>query len=155
MMNDNTLRIEVHDDAFVDAIDTKAEQHGITRTEYAIKALELLNGFDVALFKQIESYAARFDVPPWLVIQNIIIKRFALDAAESEVLGDNTTLLREFCESDMGPITVNDLYDTLKQTYIHDLEMKRFERIMEFKTNGWDLSDEDISFLEKYHNHKK
>lgn len=149
-MKDKALYIDIQDDTFADTVKEKAAQHGLTQSEYAIKALTLLSGFDVALYKQIEAYAARFDIPSWLVIQNIIIKRFALDAAESEVLGDNTTLLREFCESDIGPIAANDLYDMLKQSYIHDLEMKRFERIMEFKANDWDLAEEDIEFLEKY-----
>jgi hypothetical protein len=35
---------------------------------------------------------------------------------------------------------------------VHDLEMKRFERIMEFKANDWELSEEDLSFLEQHQN---
>jgi hypothetical protein len=154
-MSDGTLQIKIHDDALAETIGERAKQFGINETDYLIKAAELMNGFDINLFKQIEAYGARFDAPSWLIIQNIIIKRFALDAAESEVLGDNTTLLREFCENETGPITGNDLYNVLKQAYIHDLEMKRFERIMEFKANDWDLSEEDRVFLEKYQNHQK
>jgi hypothetical protein len=154
-MSDGMLRVDIHENELVETIGKRAEQYGIDETDYMIKAAELLNGFNVDLFKQIEAYGARFDVPSWLVIQNIIIKRFALDAAESEVLGDNTTLLREFCENETGPITGNELYNVLKQAYIHDLEMKRFERIMEFKANDWDLSEEDRVFIEKYQNHRK
>lgn len=150
-MSGEKLELEL-DEVSARTIEDKANEYGISQTDYLKKAIELLNGFDVSLFQQIEAYAARFDTEPWSVIQNVIIKRFALDAAESDVLGDNTTLLREFCQTDEGPISANDLYNMLKQTYVHDLEMKRFERIMEFKANGWDLSEEDLCFLEQYQN---
>jgi hypothetical protein len=138
-MNSNELEIKIDNGELIAETQHKCAEYSVSQNEYAAKALELLNGFDIALFKQIEAYAARFDIPSWLVIQNIIIKRFALDAAESEVLGDNTTLLREFCQAETKTFTGNEMFDMLKQTYVHDLEMKRFERIMEFRANGWDL----------------
>jgi hypothetical protein len=154
LMGGTKIELEL-DEMLAKTIEDRAREHGVSQADYLRKAIDLLNGFDVSLFKQIEAYAARFDIASWSVIQNIIIKRFALDAAESDVLGDNTTLLREFCQTDEGPIDTNDLYNMLKQTYVHDLEMKRFERIMEFKANDWELSEEDLCFLEQYQDRNK
>lgn len=113
-------------------IDAKAKKLGLTRTEFLLKSLEMMMGFDLVLIKRIERYSRKLDTPEWLVIQNMLIDRFAEDAAEIEVYGERTRVLYEFMKTNEGTLTGEELFGVLKEQKIRSLKSSEGYKRMEY-----------------------
>ncbi|MCL5290641.1 MAG: hypothetical protein M1489_06415 [Firmicutes bacterium] len=134
----------------LEEIDKAAIKHGTSRASFIVKAVEMLMGFDKVFFNKIEAYAKGLNTPVWLVMQNMIIKRMAQEAAEEEVWGPSSKLLDEFMYTNQGPITGAELFTLLMDTYSRKEESKKVEQLLREEAASPPLSDEDKAFLIKH-----
>lgn len=129
-------------------MDEKAKQLGLNRTGFALKGLELMMGFDPVFLSKVENYAKGLNIPTWLVMQNMLIKRFAEESAETEVVGSSGRPLHEFMFTSEGPVTGEKLFDILKDMKVHELERLKADVLRKRKNKGIPLKPEDQNFLE-------
>lgn len=123
--------VPAKNDWHTEDVDKAAEALGISRSEFILKAVDMLIGFDKVFYKHIRSYAKGLKFPEFVVIQNIIIKRMAQERAHREVWGGSGEILDEFIslkdkEGDefriaTGPELEKILYDS----YIWDERRKK------------------------------
>lgn len=105
-------------------IDAKAKKLGLTRTEFLLKSLEMMMGFDLVLIKKCEELSRSLKIPMWLVIQNMLIERFAEDGAKAE-LGAKRIVYEEFMFTSDGVITGEELFEILKQKKVDRLKQEK------------------------------
>lgn len=128
-MNNTPFSIRLPEHIRLADVDAKAKKHGLTRAGFAVKAVELLTGFDDAFLVKIEEYANGLNIPLSLVMQNMLIKRLAQEAAEAEVWGPGKRLLDEFLFTSEGVITGQELFDMLKKNYLAQ-ERQAYDEMM-------------------------
>ena len=114
--------IPVDNDWNLEDINKKAEEMGLDRNEFIIKAVDLLMNFDNEFLKYIEKYSKGLKIPRYLVIQNMIMKQIADKEAKKEVYGPTGEVLKEFTqvEDDKGArtLTGQELKKLLNDEYI-------------------------------------
>jgi len=115
-------------------LDHKAAELGMNRSELINKAVDILMGFDAVFFKKIQGYSEGLHIPEWLVLENMIIKRMADEAAEIEVYGGGTRLLDEFMLVGDGAehrsVTGEELFNSLKGQYVIKYERKLVRQLL-------------------------
>ncbi|MDW7670795.1 MAG: hypothetical protein SCK57_08160 [Bacillota bacterium] len=126
-MGEQKLGIRVSDE-FMEKIEKTAEAHVQSRAGIGMMGLELMTGFDVDFYKQIEAAAKNLNVPTWLFIQNKLIKEMARYAAMREVHPEGGELLPEFAFTSDGPITGKRLFDMLRDQFIQEEKQKLIEK---------------------------
>lgn len=124
-------------------IDEKAKALGMSRAAFVLNAVETFMGFDTVFYKRIEEYAKNLNIPTWLVMQNMLIKRMAKEAADYEVWGPSQHLLEEFMFTSQGPITGEELFDNLKEMYAKEAGEEKAKVLAEEQRYGIPVSDED------------
>lgn len=116
----------------LEKIDERAKDLGLNRSKFVVLALQMMINFDPAFWGRIQSYSKGLNVPEWVVIQNMLIKRFAKEEAEYEVCGEKATILEEFLtlQESSGPrmATGKELFKILKEHYVKEYERNYLNR---------------------------
>lgn len=141
-------------DGYLEKLDTKAQKFGMNRTDFVLKALDMLMSFDEIFFKKIQGYSEGLNIPEWLVIQNIIIKRMAQDHAKTEVWGPSGETLKEFVSVNDGDgyktITGEPLFEMLNELFIKEEEMEKVKILLIDESYGTPIGEDDKKLLIKY-----
>ena len=102
-------------------IDKFKDKRGVSFSQFIRDLID----FDPYFLEIIMGYAKRHQLKPYLVIQNMLIKRFAAEAAENEFYDEPVSRdLVEFTHTAEGFLTGQDLFDKLKQIFEYELEQK-------------------------------
>ncbi len=135
-------------------IDKKAADLGMNRSELILKAVDMLMNFDEVFFNRIQKRSNDFNIPEWVVMQNMIIKSMAKDAARAIVWGPETRMLDEFMIRNDGvearAITGEELFNTLRDKYIRDEEKKLLKLAIREDSHGLHLDEKEVAVLIKY-----
>ncbi|MFN2363162.1 MAG: hypothetical protein ABR596_02600 [Halarsenatibacteraceae bacterium] len=155
------FRIKDSDDFTVEKLDEKAESLGLNRSELISTALDMIIKFDNEFIKKMQKRAEGLNMPLGYVIQNMIIKRLAEEAAETEVdqeLGREYSqrALMEFQSKRVGnsykPITGEELFNDLKARKKKRLIQVEVQDLLEKRRRlSKDLPEHEQEFLKKYH----
>lgn len=109
-------------------VERKAKELGFEKSEFIMKAIDMMMNFDNTFFKKIQEYSAGLNTPEYMVIQNMIIKNMALDAAkvETDTWGGSDKLMSEFqAVNEKGTIrmlTGEELFNNLKEEFIFKIK---------------------------------
>jgi hypothetical protein len=126
-----------------------AEQRDHTSLATLIKhGAHLYAMFDPVFIAKIKAMAEATKLPEYLVIQNMIIKRMAEDAADEEVNGVRPQSLPEFSFTEKGPITGEELFNMLKSREVQRLEAEKEIQLIQ-ESQYAPLSPEDSEWLKK------
>jgi hypothetical protein len=130
-----------------------AEKHGTSRADLLRTGGLMLAEFDPAVWTKIKNLARRLNLPPALVIQNMMIDRMARDAAREIIYGiPDQRPLFEFQWTPEGPITGWELFENLTTNYQNEFRQKRFNELDHFvrASGGVEfLPDDDREFYEE------
>lgn len=102
-------------------VDERAKQFNMSRSALIQMGLEFIMNFDPVLLDKINQLSKALKVPAWLVVQNMLIKRFALDAARAE-MGQSRIVYDEFLFTSEGVITGEELFEQIKQNEVKRLK---------------------------------
>ena len=102
-----------------------AEERGTSFSALLREGGRLLGDFDPFFLNKISEYSTKFGIKPSMIIQNLIIKQLAYEAAEVEVYGSVDRIRNEFVYTDEGPITGTKLFEMLKGQYVNDLDNRK------------------------------
>lgn len=114
-----------------DDLDAKAEKMGMSRSEYALLAVDMLYNVDQDILAEVERYARGLHLPTWLVMQNMIIDQLT----EYKVLaaqGTPKTMLEFQAHVDDNGVphtlTGKQLYDWLLDHKTRTVQRERDQR---------------------------
>ena len=132
-------------------IDRTAKERGMSRAALVINATEFVLGLDTDFLRVMEKYSKALRVPVSLVMQNMVIKRLAEDAARAELYGHHENVFDEFAyhtvDGESKPMGYHDLFNYLKGLKIQELRQKKeaylTRRINEKKSLGLPLNEEE------------
>lgn len=120
-------------------INNKADNMGLSRNEFIVKAIDIFMNFDKEFLDYIKYYAEGLQIPEYLVIQNMVIVRMADEEAQKEVYGDLGGMVEGFLSTidKKGPrqITGKELKDILKDKYTREYKNQLEE--VEAKRKGF------------------
>jgi hypothetical protein len=104
-----------------------------------------------ALKAYIDRLAEGFNLPPALVIQNMVIRRIAEEDATTAVYGHRQILLHEFAEIDGELITGQELYERLYSAKKKELERELYQQLKKVPTEDIHrLSEKDQDIINRY-----
>ena len=157
------FRISKRNDGFtLEQLDEKAESLNMNRSELVSFALNMVMKFDNEFIKKMQKRAEGLNMPVGFVIQNMIIKRLAEEAAEAEVNEElnrkhSQKALMEFQSKRVGdsyePVTGEELFNDLKARKKQRLIQMEVQDLLEKqKMLSKELPDHEKEFLEKYRN---
>ncbi len=139
------------DSPAVEAMDYAAHNLGMSRNGIILKAVGMLISLDKVFYKKMEAYSAKVKVPMAVAMQNMIIKRWAQDAAKAAVWGINPEVLIEFSTTDAGIISPKDLHEMAYQITFDAEAKERIATLDKEIAAGIPLRNEDDkAFYEKY-----
>ena len=151
-----------NDDFTLEQLDEKAESLNMNRSELVSFALNMVMKFDNEFIKKMQKRAEGLNMPVGFVIQNMIIKRLAEEAAEAEVNEElnrkhSQKALMEFQSKRVGdsyePVTGEELFNDLKARKKQRLIQMEVQDLLEKqKMLSKELPDHEKEFLEKYRN---
>ena len=129
----------------------KAASKGMSRNEMILKAIGMMISFDKVFYKKLEAYSTKVKVPMAVATQNMIIKRWAQDAAKTAVWGVSPEVLIEFSTTDAGTISPKELYEMAYQMTFNVEAKERIAALDKEIAAGITLRNEDDkAFYEKY-----
>lgn len=135
-------------------VDEKANKIGLSRSEFVIKAVDMLMNFDDVFLEKIKMYSEGLNIPEWLVMQNFIIDMMAQDAAKMNVWGPSQDILMMFPMLNDGDgyrmVTGGELHEMLTKMYEGDEEKKKVEVLLEGEKYGDPMDESDKKLLIKY-----
>ena len=109
-------------------VERKAKELGFEKSEFIMKAIDMMMNFDNTFFKKIQEYSEGLNIPEYMVIQNMIIKNMAMDSAKVET---NTwtgahKLMSEFQavneKGTLRMLTGEELFNNLKEEFIFEIK---------------------------------
>lgn len=109
-------------------IEAKAKELGMEKSEFILKAVDMMMNFDKEFYKRIKQYSEGLNAPEYIVIQNMIIKNMAMDSAkvETNTWGGTDNLMVEFqAVNEKGTIkmlTGEELFNTLKEQFVFEIK---------------------------------
>lgn len=115
----------------IEDIEAKAKEMGMDKTEFILKAVDMMMNFDKNFIKRIQGYSEGLNVSEYMVIQNMIIKNMALDAAkvETDTWGGTDKLMTEFqAVNEKGTIkmlTGEELFNNLKEQFVSEIKSNK------------------------------
>lgn len=123
MAEDNTIRARIPNKSAysLEDLDRKAEDLGMSRSQFVLRAVDMLLNFDKSFLDILDQYT-RLGFPEHLVIQNLIIKAEAERAAVNEVNGEQPRIYLEFAMTDKGYLTGKELFKQMKDIEISNLK---------------------------------
>lgn len=155
------FRISKRNDGFtLEQLDEKAESLNMNRSELVSFALNMVMKFDNEFIKKMQKRAEGLNMPVGFVIQNMIIKRLAEEAAEAEVNEElsrkhSQKALMEFQSKRVGdnyePVTGEELFNDLKARKKQRLIQMEVQDLLEKRRRlSKDLPDHEKEFLNKH-----
>ena len=125
MVKDNIIRARIPNKSTysLEDLDRKAEDMGMSRSQFVLRAVEMLLHFDKSFLDIIDQYK-RLGLPEYLVIQNLIITAEAERAARDEACGKERRIYTEFAMTDDGYLTGAELFAEMKQKAIRKAKFK-------------------------------
>lgn len=139
------------DSPSVEAMDYTAQSLGMSRNEMILKAVTMMINFDKVFYNKLEAYSRKVKVPMWVALQNMIIKRWAQDAAKSAVWGTNPEILIEFSTTEDGIISPKELYEMAYQMAFDEEASERIAlQEKEIAAGLPPRTEEAKAFYEKY-----
>lgn len=133
-----------------EVMDEAAKKLGMSRNELIVNGINMMVNFDTHFYKRLEAYSKRLNVPMRLAIQNLIIKRWAQDAAKSDIYGGVSEPLVEFMYGEDGTITGKDLYEMAYQMEFDEQAKERIAALEKEISMGLELQSEDKNFYDTY-----
>lgn len=127
-----------------------AEKHGVSLSVLCRDALDLYSGLDPKFWERVKGRSKTLNVSVPVVMQNMIAKQMAYDAAEITVYGNKDRLLDEFIFTSEGIITGERLFERMKADFIGDLERSRAAYLRRRINDGKPISDHETKWLENY-----
>lgn len=130
MANREEVRAYIpEDNAWHDAdMKAKADDLGMKKSDFILKAVDMMINFDLDFYKRIEQLAAGLQIPAYLVMQNMLIKDLAMKDARRAVYGSTGDVLDEFIFQDLGDgfkiLTGADLEKALLEKYTREEKHK-------------------------------
>lgn len=130
MAEDNTIRARIPNKSAysLEDLDRKAEDLGMSRSQFVLRAVEMLLNFDKSFLDILDQYT-RLGLPEYLVIQNLIIKAEAEMTARDEVSGKTPRIYLEFAMTDRGNgaqyLTGKELFEQMKKIKIAELDREK------------------------------
>lgn len=150
----DTLSLKLTGDIRLTDIDNRAEELGLNRSKFVNLALEMMVNFDLDFWKRIQKYSEELQVPEWMVIQNLLIKRFALEEAGCELLGHSPKPFDEFVfiqrKDGIKKLTGEQLFDRLKMKYTNEMMAKIVRVALDKEKTGSPLFPDEQEALKKY-----
>jgi len=126
-------------------VTTKAESLGVDKNTFILNAVETALSTDNLVHRYIQKQSEGMGISPWLVPQNIMIKRMADDEAYQEVFKDKVRTCIEFMHiakgSDRTIVTGEILFKVLKDLFKEKYEERRAqepERADDTKNEGFE-----------------
>ncbi len=111
-------------------LEKRSKEIGMTFTDLLKTGAMMYASFDPVFMEKISGMSEATKIPEYLVIQNMIIKRLADDAADQEVYGKRPRSLPEFSFTENGPITGAELFEMLKARKIGILEVEKENQLL-------------------------
>ena len=112
------------------SIDDRADELGMSRTQFVLYAVKMVLSYDKAFFKTIRKIADDLHIHESIVIQNTIIDEWARQKARAEIYGDKDEQVRSFPIvrrlEGARMLTGDELFNHLYNVYLQ-----------EFKTEKW------------------
>lgn len=105
-----------------------AKERELTMAMLVKKGAGMFARFDLAFWNRVEWLASKYNVPPFLFIQNSIIRLWADRLADVEVNGPMGTL-DEFVFDGEGCVTGERLLNMLKAKKVRELEWEKADRL--------------------------
>lgn len=109
-------------------IEVKAKKLGMEKSEFILKSIDMMMNFDEEFYKKIQKYSEGLNAPEYIVIQNMIIKNMASDAAKVETntwVGKDKIMSEFQVVNDKGIIkmvTGEELFNSLKEEFIFEIK---------------------------------
>lgn len=128
-------------------IEAKAKKIGITKSEFVMKSIDMMMNFDETFFKKIVEISKEYKAPEWLIIQSLLIKKFADQEAQDQVFGKPDLILNDLIAFGEP----NKLFNYLKNEYVQKYELQLAEQLVIDEAMGSKLSEEQKSLLIKHH----
>ena len=132
-----------------EVMDEAAKKLGMSRNELIVNGINLMVNFDTHFYKRLEAYSKRLNVPMWLAIQNLIIKRWAQDA-QIRCVWRLTEPLMNLCMAKDGTITGKELYEIAYKEEFEKQAKERIENLEKEISMGLTLQGEDKEFYDTY-----
>lgn len=107
-------------------IDKRAKEFGLKKGDFILFAVDFMLNIDDTAWGIISNYSKGLKVPEYLIIQNILIKRAADQAAQMETYGRILDgVLDEFISNSQDGInwkmlTGEELFNVLKDKYVRE-----------------------------------
>lgn len=141
------LNIRLPDGITLEQIDEVAKKYDLNRTEFVLKALEMLLGFDDFFLAELSRWAEGLHLPEWIIIQNMVLARFAKQDASETVYEEKSPALDEFQYTTRNIITGRELYQRFYKDYV---KRNAEKRLSEIRADYDDASEEDKLFMDWY-----
>lgn len=112
-------------------VERKAKALGLEKTEFIMKAIDMIMNFDDVFLNRIIEYSEGLKVPEYMVIQNMIIKNMALDSAkvETNTWTSKDKLMSEFQSVNekgiLKMLTGEELFNNLKEQFIFEIKNRK------------------------------
>lgn len=112
-------------------VEERAKELGMEKGELIIKAVDMIMSFDKEFYRRIQEYSKGLNIPEYIVIQNMIIKNMALDAAkvETNTWSGKDKLMSEFQavneKGNLKMLTGEELFNNLKEQYVTDIKINK------------------------------
>lgn len=147
------LNIRVKE-GYLEKVDEAAARYNMNRTEFVLKAIDILANFDETFFKKIQQLSNTLNLPEWVVIQNIILDEMAKEVAELAVWDRTSKNFGKFMwiEDKAGSriMTGSEYFDNRIKQYIWEEEKRKVEVLLRREYYGIPISDEDKALLIKH-----
>ena len=143
------------------SLEAAAKEMGITFTELLRTGAAFYASFDSNFRKKIKTFSRNLGIQEYLILQNLAISWMARKEAHVEVWGPEAAqTLYEFRFTEDGPVTGDDLQETLKREFVREFENeKEYQLNLDSQYGAGALSDENTQWLkqrfEKYNRAKE
>lgn len=135
-------------------VEARAKQLGMEKSEFILNAVDMMMNFDETFFKKIQGYSEGLHIPEWLVMQNMIIKEMAKEAAEVATNTWRSKVLSEFMfvgeGFDKRTLTGEELFNQLKNQHVSDIQrrIRVKKELKEIQIHGKSVDADEIESME-------
>ena len=131
-------------------MDAAAQRLGMSRNGLVTLGVSLMCEWDVHFFKMMNEWTTRYGMKLSTVMQNMLIRRLAEDAAEADVWQHRHKALPEFTTTISGPLSAQDLYKFLYLRYHREQGLECAKDILEKSRNDQSISEHEWKIFRMY-----
>lgn len=133
-----------------ETMDAAAQKLGMSRNQLITMGVDMMCSFDADFYDMINRIATKHKMTTPHVMQCMLIRRIAEDAAKADVWGAQAKVLPEFTQTSEGPLGAKELYDMLYQSAHQDEGRECAKQLQEDKNRGLALNEHETAILKKY-----